>query len=112
MTNVGDEDLKLIRQIVASDGRKYTAGNIDRSKYDRLVDMGWLNAVQGEHPRCRVSGHRKRPSGGHGNRAEGEGKDVTAAQIVGLLSAVSGAVGTLFLFFGSFAYEVVREERF
>jgi len=37
-----DEDLKLIRQIVASDGRKYTAGNIDRSKYDRLVDMGWL----------------------------------------------------------------------
>jgi hypothetical protein len=30
---------------------------------------------------------------------------VTAAQIVGLLSAVSGAVGTLFLFFGSFAYE-------
>jgi hypothetical protein len=37
-----DEDLKLIRQIVASGGRKYTAGNIDRSKYDRLVDMGWL----------------------------------------------------------------------
>jgi hypothetical protein len=37
-----DEDLKLIRQIVASDGRKYTAGNIDRSRYDRLVDMGWL----------------------------------------------------------------------
>ena len=30
---------------------------------------------------------------------------MTAAQIVGLLSAVSGAVGTLFLFFGSFAYE-------
>jgi hypothetical protein len=22
--------------------RKYTAGNIDRSRYDRLVDMGWL----------------------------------------------------------------------
>ena len=38
-----DEDLKLIRQIVASGGRKYTAGNIDRSRYDRLVDdMGWL----------------------------------------------------------------------
>src|SRR5258706_16245540 len=37
-----DEDLKLIRQIVASDGRKYTAGNIDRSRYDRLVDLGWL----------------------------------------------------------------------
>ena len=37
-----DQDLKLIRQIVASDGRKYTAGNIDRSRYDRLVDLGWL----------------------------------------------------------------------
>jgi hypothetical protein len=37
--------------------------------------------------------------------AEGEGKDVTTTQIVGLLSAISGAVGTLFLFFGSFAYE-------
>ena len=34
-----DEDLKLIRQIVASGGRKYTAGNIDRSRYDRLVDL-------------------------------------------------------------------------
>jgi DUF3860-like len=42
MTNMHDEDLKLIRQIVASDGRKYTAGNIDRSRYDRLVDLGWL----------------------------------------------------------------------
>jgi hypothetical protein len=30
---------------------------------------------------------------------------VTISHIVGLLSAVSGAVGTLFLFFGSFAYE-------
>jgi len=42
VTNMDDEDLKLIRQIVASDGRKYTAGNIDRSRYDRLVDLGWL----------------------------------------------------------------------
>jgi hypothetical protein len=42
VTIVQGEDLKLIRQIVASDGRKYTAGNIDRSRYDRLVDMGWL----------------------------------------------------------------------
>ena len=30
---------------------------------------------------------------------------MTTPHIVGLLSAVSGAVGTLFLFFGSFAYE-------
>ena len=41
-----DEDLKLIRQIVASDGRKYTAGNIDRSRYDRLVEMGWLTPLK------------------------------------------------------------------
>jgi len=38
------EDLKLIRQIVASGGRKYTAGNIDRRKYDRLVDLSWLTS--------------------------------------------------------------------
>lgn len=37
-----DEDLKLIRAIVAQGGRKYTAGNIDRSRYQRLVDLGWL----------------------------------------------------------------------
>src|SRR6478609_8238464 len=37
-----DEDLKLIRQIVVSGGRKYTAGNIDRSRYNRLVDLEWL----------------------------------------------------------------------
>ena len=39
---MNDQDLKLIRQIVASDGRKYTAGNIDRSRYAGLVDMGRL----------------------------------------------------------------------
>jgi hypothetical protein len=30
---------------------------------------------------------------------------VTISQMVGLLSAISGAVGTLFLFFGSFTCE-------
>jgi hypothetical protein len=45
MTDV-DEDFKLIRQIVAGGGRKYTAGNIDRSRYDRLVDAGWLTPVR------------------------------------------------------------------
>ena len=40
MTSV-EEELKLIRQIVAGGGRKYTAGNIDRSMI-RLVDLGWL----------------------------------------------------------------------
>ena len=37
-----DEDIKLLRRIVAGGGRKYTAGNVDRSRYDRLVDLGWL----------------------------------------------------------------------
>ena len=39
MTNV-EEELKLIRQIIAGGGRKYTAGNIDRSRYERLVELG------------------------------------------------------------------------
>jgi hypothetical protein len=42
VTIVQGEDIKLLRRIVASGGRKYTAGNVDRSKYDRLVDLGWL----------------------------------------------------------------------
>jgi hypothetical protein len=37
-----EESLKLLRQIIAAGGRKYTAGNIDRSRYDQLVDLGWL----------------------------------------------------------------------
>ena len=35
-------DRELIRKIVAAGGRKYTAGNIDRQKYRRLVALGWL----------------------------------------------------------------------
>jgi len=42
VTIIQDEDIKLLRRIVAGGGRKYTAGNIDRSRYDRLVDLGWL----------------------------------------------------------------------
>jgi hypothetical protein len=42
---VNDEDHKLIRRIVAEGGRKYTAGNIDRRKYDRLVALGFLTAA-------------------------------------------------------------------
>jgi hypothetical protein len=42
VTIVQEEDIKLLRRIVAGGGRKYTAGNIDRSRYDRLVDLGWL----------------------------------------------------------------------
>lgn len=26
-------------------GRKYTAGSIDRRKYERLVELGWLTAT-------------------------------------------------------------------
>ena len=37
-----NDDLKLIREIVAHGGRRYTAGNVDRSRYQRLVDLGWL----------------------------------------------------------------------
>ena len=39
------DDLKLIRQIVAQGGSKYTGGNIDRRRYQRLVDLGWLKAA-------------------------------------------------------------------
>jgi hypothetical protein len=37
-------DFKLIREIVAAGGSEYTSGNVDRSGYQRLVDLGWLNA--------------------------------------------------------------------
>ena len=42
VTIMQDEDIKLLRRIVVGGGRKYTAGNIDRTRYDRLVDLGWL----------------------------------------------------------------------
>ena len=61
-----DEDLKLIRQIVASDGRKYTTGNVDRSGYDHLVDLGWLTAIKNEQQRRRISRNRQGPSGSRG----------------------------------------------
>ena len=35
-------DRELIRKIVAAGGRKYTAGNIGRQKYQRLVALSWL----------------------------------------------------------------------
>jgi hypothetical protein len=35
-------DQRLIREIVAHGGRKYTADNVDRGRYQRLVDLGWL----------------------------------------------------------------------
>ena len=40
-----EEDRILLREIIASGGRKYTGGNIDRSRYERLVDFGALTAT-------------------------------------------------------------------
>jgi hypothetical protein len=42
MTN---EDVKLIREIVSHEGAKHTVGNIDRTIYQRLIDLGWLSPV-------------------------------------------------------------------
>jgi hypothetical protein len=39
-----NDDLDLLRGIIAQGGSKYTAGNIDRRKYQRLVELGWLIA--------------------------------------------------------------------
>jgi hypothetical protein len=40
-----DEDFKLIRQIIAGGGGKYTAGSLKSSRYDRSVDLGWVTSV-------------------------------------------------------------------
>ena len=37
-------DFKLIREMAAAGDSKYTGGNVDCSRYQRLVDLGWLNA--------------------------------------------------------------------
>jgi hypothetical protein len=33
------DDFKLIREIVAAGGSRHTTGSIDRSRYQRLVDL-------------------------------------------------------------------------
>jgi hypothetical protein len=38
------DDFKMIRQIVAAGGHKHVTGELDRDKYQRLVDLGWLKA--------------------------------------------------------------------
>jgi hypothetical protein len=38
------DDFKLIKQIVAAGGHKQVAGELDRDKYQRLVELGWLKA--------------------------------------------------------------------
>ena len=45
MTVDPDGDRELLRKLIAQGGRKYTAGNIDRRKYARLVELGWLTAT-------------------------------------------------------------------
>jgi hypothetical protein len=41
----GTDDLTLLRKLIAQGGRQYTAGKIDRSKYERLVELGWLTGA-------------------------------------------------------------------
>lgn len=38
------DDFKLIKQIVAAGGHKHMIGELDRNKYQRLVELGWLKA--------------------------------------------------------------------
>ena len=38
------DDLKLIKHIVATGGHKRMIGELDRDKYQRLVELGWLKA--------------------------------------------------------------------
>jgi hypothetical protein len=45
MTVDADDDRKLLRKLIAQGGSKYTARNIDRRKYERLVELGWLTAT-------------------------------------------------------------------
>jgi hypothetical protein len=43
-----NDDLDLLRKIIAQGGKKHTSGTIDRSGYQRLVDAGWLNAFNSD----------------------------------------------------------------
>jgi len=38
------DDFKLIKQIVATGGHKHMIGELDRDRYQRLVELGWLKA--------------------------------------------------------------------
>lgn len=42
MIELTEDDLKLLREMARSGGRKYTAGPIDRSRYTRLEVAGLL----------------------------------------------------------------------
>jgi len=38
-------DREIFSELPFHDGKLYTAGNVDRRKYDRLRDLGWLEGV-------------------------------------------------------------------
>ena len=38
------DDFKLMKQIVATGGHKHMIGELDRDRYQRLVELGWLKA--------------------------------------------------------------------
>ena len=38
------DDFKLIKEIVAAGGHKQVTGKLDRDKYQRLVELGWMKA--------------------------------------------------------------------
>jgi hypothetical protein len=44
LTMAQPDDFKLIKQIVAAGGHKHMIGEVDRDKYQRLVELGWLKA--------------------------------------------------------------------
>ena len=44
--NLMDDDIDLLRKIIARGWRKYTTSAIDRSGYQRLVDAGWLTVFR------------------------------------------------------------------
>ena len=52
------DDFKLIREIVAAGGSRYTTGTIDRSRYQRLVDLGWARRISHQCQRRQLSGYR------------------------------------------------------
>ena len=44
MVKAQPDDFKLIKQIVATGGHKHMIGELDRDRYQRLVELGWLKA--------------------------------------------------------------------
>jgi hypothetical protein len=56
------DDFKLIREIVAAGGRKHTIGTLDRAKYQRLLELGWLKSFSPTPQRRVLLGHRTRRS--------------------------------------------------